>query len=90
MGELLSPGIDLARRIDAEAELHPVARRALTAPEAELEGAELEIHAGFIPGPTPEAEGRFVELGDPRGIGRDERDLTDTPHLPHQPGATSA
>src|SRR5688500_7331923 len=51
--------------------------------EAQLESAELKVHATVIAGHATESEGRFVELRDPGWIRREQRQLADAAHLPH-------
>ncbi len=62
LAELLCPGIHLTRSIDPEADLDVFARRPIPAPEAELEAAELQVHAAIVRGPQLEPERLLVEL----------------------------
>ena len=62
----------------------------LGAAEAELEAAQLQVHAALVGRAALEAEGGLVELGHAEWIGRCQGQLPDAPHLPHAPAAVSA
>src|SRR5688500_6348183 len=81
--KLDGPGVHLRGGVDLETDLHPVAGRSLAVAEAQLETAELKVHATVIAGHATKAEGRFVELRDAGWIRREQRQLADAAHLPH-------